>query len=306
MLLVALAKATYLCGYSLSLHTYVNKTMYDQIQETVAYIHKHLGNFQPQIGLVLGTGLSGLAQGIEVVAALPYTTLPHFAQSTVEGHAGQLILGYLNGVAVAALAGRFHYYEGYEMSAVTFPIRVLKFLGVQQVVISNAAGSVQEHLQAGDLVFIKDHINLHAQNPLRGANDERLGLRFPDMLRAYDRSLNKKALALAKAKGIRAFEGVYVGTQGPNLETPAEYNFFHLIGGDVVGMSTVPEVLVAKHMDLPVLVVSVVSNRCYPIEELTETTLEEVLRVVEVAAAKLEALMMDLLPMMLLEPGSDA
>lgn len=281
------------------------QTTYENIQETVAYIKQQLGTFQPQIGLVLGTGLSGLAKRIEPVAVLPYNTLPHFAQSTVEGHAGKLILGYLNGVAVAALAGRFHYYEGYEMDAVTFPIRVLKFLGVERVLISNAAGSVQPHLQAGDLVFIKDHINLHAQNPLRGANDERLGLRFPDMLRAYDRGLNQQALEWAKNNNIRAFEGVYVGTQGPNLETPAEYNFFHLIGGDVVGMSTVPEVLVAKHMDLPVLVVSVVSNRCYPIEELTETTLEEVLAVVEVAAAKLERLVFHLLPMMLLEEGSE-
>jgi purine-nucleoside phosphorylase len=275
------------------------KLMYDQIQQTVAFVRQRIGSFQPEIGLVLGTGLSGLAKGIEVVAELPYTTLPHFAQSTVASHAGKLILGHLNGVAVAALAGRFHYYEGYDMAAVTFPIRVLKFLGVQQVIISNAAGSVQAHLQAGDLVFIKDHINLHAQNPLRGANDDRLGLRFPDMLNAYNRPLNKKALELAAAKNIRAFEGVYVGTQGPNLETPAEYNFFHLIGGDVVGMSTVPEVLVAKHMDLPVLVVSVVSNRCYPIEELTETTLEEVLAVVQTASAKLEELILELLPLML-------
>lgn len=275
--------------------------MYEQIQETVAHIREQIGNFQPKIGLVLGTGLSGLAQGIEEIIHLPYTSLPHFAQSTVAGHAGKLILGYLNGVPVAALAGRFHYYEGYEMSAVTFPIRVLKFLGIEQLIISNAAGSVQAHLQAGDLVFIKDHINLHAQNPLRGANDERLGLRFPDMLHAYNRTLNQKALELAKTKNIRAFEGVYVGTQGPNLETPAEYNFFHLMGGDVVGMSTVPEVLVAKHMDLPVLVVSVVSNRCYPIEELTETTLEEVLAVVEVAAAKLEELVLELLPIMVEE-----
>lgn len=281
------------------------QTMYKQIQETVAHIHKQMGDFQPKIGLVLGTGLSGLADGIEEVVSLSYASLPHFAQSTVAGHAGKLILGYLNGVPVAALAGRFHYYEGYEMSAVTFPIRVLKFLGIEQLIISNAAGSVQAHLQAGDLVFIKDHINLHAQNPLRGVNDERLGLRFPDMLHAYNRPLNQKALELAKAKNIRAFEGVYVGTQGPNLETPAEYNFFHLIGGDVVGMSTVPEVLVAKHMDLPVLVVSVVSNRCYPIEELTETTLEEVLAVVATAAAKLEDLVLDLLPLMLKEETTE-
>lgn len=275
--------------------------MYKKIRETVEYIQKIAPDFAPQLGIVLGTGLGGLTQAIEPVATIPYGDLPHFAKSTVEGHAGTLILGHINGIAVAALAGRFHYYEGYSMEAVTFPIRVLKFLGVQRVLISNAAGGVQPHLYPGDLVFIKDHISLHTENPLRGPNDDRLGLRFPDMLRAYDTALNQKALALAKAKNIRAFEGVYVGTQGPNLETPAEYNFFHIIGGDVVGMSTIPEVLVAKHMDLPVWVVSVVSNRCYPIEELTETTLEEVIAVVNKAAEQLQDLVVELLPAMLIE-----
>lgn len=272
--------------------------MYEKIQETVTFIRAQAPSFEPQIGFVLGTGLGGLATAIKVITTIPYETLPHFTRSTVASHQGQLILGYINGVAVAALSGRFHYYEGYSMEAVTFPIRVLKFLGVQRVVISNAAGGVQAHLYPGDLVFIKDHINLHAQNPLRGANDERLGVRFPDMLRTYDRVLNQKALDLAQAKNIRAFEGVYVGTQGPNLETPAEYNFFNIIGGDVVGMSTVPEVIVAKHMNLPLLVVSVVSNRCFPIEELTETTVEEVIAVVNKAAAQLQELVVELLPQM--------
>lgn len=279
----------------------INNKMYEKIQQTVNYIRTLVPDFEPQIGVVLGTGLGGLTQSIEEVATIPYAELPHFAQSTVEGHKGALILGHIQGIAVAALSGRFHYYEGYSMEAVTFPIRVLKFLGVQRVLISNAAGGVQPHLYPGDLVFIKDHINLHAQNPLRGANDSRLGLRFPDMLRTYDRALNQKALEFAKAQNIRAFEGVYVGTQGPNLETPAEYNFFHIIGGDVVGMSTVPEVLVAKHMDLPIFVVSVVSNRCYPIEELTETTLEEVIAVVQKASERLQQLILALLPDMLSE-----
>lgn len=275
--------------------------MYKKIRETVEYIQKIAPDFAPQLGMVLGTGLGGLTKAIRPVATIPYAELPHFARSTVEGHAGSLILGYINGIAVVALAGRFHYYEGYSMEAVTFPIRVLKFLGVQRVLISNAAGGVQSHLYPGDLVFIKDHINLHAQNPLRGPNDERLGVRFPDMLHTYDRALNQKALDWAKAKNTRAFEGVYVGTQGPNLETPAEYNFFHMIGGDVVGMSTIPEVLVAKHMGLPVWVVSVVSNRCYPIDELTETTVEEVIEVVNKASEQLQALVVELLPEMLVE-----
>ena len=279
----------------------INNRMYKKIRETVEYIEKNVSDCIPQLGIVRGTVRGGLTQAIDIVASIPYTDLPHFAQSTVEGHAGSMIFGHINGIAVVALSGRFHYYEGYSMEAVTFPIRVLKFLGVQRVLISNAAGGVQPHLYPGDLVFVKDHINLHAQNPLRGPNDSRLGIRFPDMLRAYDTALNQKALALAKAKDIRAFEGVYVGTQGPNLETPAEYNFFHLIGGDVVGMSTVPEVLVAKHMDLPVFVVSVVSNRCYPIEEITETTVAEGIAVVNKAAQQLQELVVELLPEMLVE-----
>lgn len=262
--------------------------MYHKIQEAVAFIQaQQTTDFQPLIGIILGTGLSGLKKEIDVVLELPYESIPHFAASTVEGHAGKLILGYLDGAPVVAMAGRFHYYEGYSMDEVTFPVRVLHFLGVQVLLISNAAGGVQAHLYPGDLVFIKDHISLHAENPLRGSNDKRLGPRFPDMLKAYNSDWNQKAIELAKELDIRAFEGVYVGTQGPNLETPAEYNFFNIIGGDVVGMSTIPEVLVAKHMSLPVFVVSVVSNRCFPIEELTETTVEEVIEVVGAAEKQL-------------------
>ncbi|BDS14031.1 purine-nucleoside phosphorylase [Aureispira anguillae] len=269
--------------------------MYHKIQNAVAYIQDQLPDFLPQIGIVLGTGLGNLSREIDQVLAIPYANIPHFAESTVESHAGKLIFGYLNGVAIVAMAGRFHYYEGYSMEEVTFPIRVLKYLKIERLVISNAAGGVQAHLYPGDLVFIKDHINLHAQNPLRGKNDERLGVRFPDMLKAYDSALNQQALAIAEKNNIRAFEGVYVGTQGPNLETPAEYNFFNLIGGAAVGMSTVPEVLVAKHMNLPVFVVSVISNRCYPIDEITETTVEDVIQVVNQAEAKLTLILKELL-----------
>jgi len=269
--------------------------MYNKIQKAVAYIQVELQKFEPTIGIILGTGLGSFKEEIDIVLEIPYNKIPYFAEPTVEGHVGKLIFGYLKGVPIVAMAGRFHYYEGYSMEEVTFPVRVLKYLNIERLIISNAAGGVQGHLYPGDLVFIKDHINLHAQNPLRGKNDTRLGVRFPDMLKAYDRELNKKALVIAEKNNIRAFEGVYVGTQGPNLETPAEYNFFNIIGGDVVGMSTIPEVLVAKHMNLPVLVVSVISNRCFPIDEITETTLEEVIQVVDKAESKLTLILKELL-----------
>jgi purine-nucleoside phosphorylase len=269
--------------------------MYKKIQESVAYIQEQSQNFKPRIGIILGTGLGSFKEEIDVVWEILYSSIPYFAEPTVEGHVGKLIFGYLKGVPIVAMAGRFHYYEGYSMEEVTFPVRVLKYLNIERLIVSNAAGGVQGHLYPGDLVFIKDHINLHAQNPLRGKNDSRLGVRFPDMLKAYDTELNKKALTIAEKNNIRAFEGVYVGTQGPNLETPAEYNFFNIIGGDVVGMSTIPEVLVAKHMNLPVFVVSVISNRCFPIDEITETTVEEVIEVVQKAESKLTLILKELL-----------
>ncbi|MEL7220591.1 MAG: purine-nucleoside phosphorylase, partial [Bacteroidota bacterium] len=170
-----------------------------------------------------------------------------------------------------------------------------KYLGIERLVISNAAGSINPALEAGDIVFIRDHINFMAANPLRGHNDERLGPRFPDMLRTYDRNLNAQALQLAKEQGIRAHEGVYLGLQGPNLETPAEYQFFHHIGADVIGMSTVPEVLVAKHMSLPILVTSVVSNKCYPLADIRETTVDEVIAVVNKTAPQLQTLIVDMI-----------
>lgn len=269
--------------------------MYKKIQKAIAYIKEQIQDFEPKIGIILGTGLGSFKEEIDIIFELSYDKIPFFAEPTVEGHVGKLIFGHLKGVPIVAMAGRFHYYEGYTMEEVTFPVRVLKYLNIERLIISNAAGGVQGHLYPGDLVFIKDHINLHAQNPLRGKNDPRLGVRFPDMLNAYDTRLNQKALQIAQTNNIRAFEGVYVGTQGPNLETPAEYNFFNIIGGDVVGMSTIPEVLVAKHMNLPVLVVSVISNRCFPIEEITETTVEEVIEVVTKAESKLTLILKELL-----------
>lgn len=271
-------------------------SLYDNIQATVKYLNIKTNNFEPKLGMVLGTGLGKLIEEIEVVVEIPYKDIPHFPVSTVQSHAGKLVFGYLEGLAIVAMAGRFHYYEGYSMKAITFPIRVLKFLGVQRLVVSNAAGSVNPAIEMGDVVFIRDHINLLPENPLRGVNDERLGVRFPDLSKIYDKKLNQKALALAMQHGIRASTGIYVSTQGPNLETPAEYQYFHTIGADVVGMSTVPEVLVAAHMNLPIFVVSVVSNKCYPLESIVETTLEDVIATVKGVEPKLTGLLKELLP----------
>lgn len=272
-------------------------SLYERIQTTLQFIRQKT-DFQVDFGIILGTGLSQLAEEIEVVATFDYSELPHFPNTTVASHQGKLILGYLGGKRVVAMAGRFHYYEGYSMEEVTFPIRVLKYLGIQQLIISNASGSVNASINAGDLVFIKDHINLHASNPLRGKNDERIGPRFPDMMNAYDQKWNKQALQIANKHKIVAHEGVYVGLQGPNLETPAEYRFLNIIGGDLVGMSTIPEVIVARHMDLPVFAMSVVSNKCFPIEDLTPTTIEEVIDVVETAAPKAQLIVRELLKSM--------
>lgn len=268
--------------------------LYDQIQEALVFLQAHV-DFQPRFGIILGTGLGRLVDDMEVIASIPYKHIPHFPVSTVESHRGQLVFGYLEEVPVVAMAGRFHYYEGYSMKEVTFPVRVLKLLGIDLLVISNAAGGTHPDYEAGDIVFVRDHINMQPENPLRGPNDERLGIRFPDMLATYDRQLNAKALALAKINGIRAHEGVYLGLQGPNLETPAEYQFIHRVGGDLVGMSTIPEVLVARHMGLAVFVLSVVTNKCYPLEAIKETTLEEVIATASSAEPKMSLIVKELL-----------
>jgi len=268
--------------------------LYDQIQETVAFIRQKT-SFQPQFGIILGTGLGNLIQEIEVEFSIDYSEIPHFPVSTVESHKGQLIFGKLAGKNIVAMAGRFHYYEGYSMQQVTFPIRVLNFLGIEKLFISNVSGSTNPDYEAGDIVFVKDHINLQPESPLRGPNDERLGPRFPDMLRTYDRNLNAKGLDIAKANDIRAHEGIYLALQGPNLETPAEYNFINKVGGDLVGMSTVPEVIVAKHMSLSVMVISVVSNKCFPIDTITETTLEEVIALAKEVEPKMRLIIRELI-----------
>lgn len=268
--------------------------LFEQLQDTIIFLRKQTKT-KPEIGIILGTGLGHLAHRIERETTIPYADIPHFPVSTVQSHSGELVFGTLAGRRVVAMAGRFHYYEGYSMQEVTFPVRVLQQLGIERLIISNAAGSVNQHIFAGDLVFIKDHINMQPENPLRGPNDERLGPRFPDMLGTYDRKMNARALSVARALGIRAHEGVYLGLPGPNLETPAEYRMAHILGADLIGMSTVPEVLVARHMNLAVWVVSVATNKCYPLEEMKPTTVEDVIAVARAAEPHLTAIVESLL-----------
>ncbi len=268
--------------------------LYDQIQEAVRYIRQRT-DFKPAFGLVLGTGLSGLAEEIEAVEFIDYQDIPHFPVSTVQSHRGQLILGTLGGAPVVAMAGRFHYYEGYTMQQVTFPIRVMKFLGVERLLLSNAVGSLNPDYEIGDLVFVKDHINLMPENPLRGPNDERLGVRFPDLLHTYDRGMIELAKSIAGSLGIRSHTGVLTVLPGPNLETPAEYAFLHRIGGDLAGMSVVPEALVAKHSEMKIFAVSIVTDLGYPPEVLRETSLEDVIEAANKAEPKLRQLVVKML-----------
>lgn len=254
----------------------MNSEYYQQIKDAAAYIRSRYDG-KSRIGMILGTGLSNLTAELEDSLTISYAEIPGFSRSTVESHKGEMVFGRIAGKEICILAGRFHYYEGYPMQKVTFPVRVLKELGIETLIISNAAGGVNAAFEAGDIVFIKDHINLMPENPLRGPNDDRLGTRFPDMSDAYDKKLITKAVEIASENNIRCHEGVYVALQGPNLETPSEYNFINIIGGDLVGMSTVPEILVARHAGMNVLGVSVVSNKCFPLSSIQETTHESVI-----------------------------
>jgi purine-nucleoside phosphorylase len=267
--------------------------LYQKIQECVAFIQQR-AETKPRIGIILGTGLGGLVEEIEIEREFVYGLLPFFSVSTVATHRGKLVLGKLRGVPVVVMAGRLHYYEGYSMRELTFPVRVLHALGIEQLIISNASGSVNPDICTGDLVFLRDHINLQPDNPLRGHNDDRLGPRFPDMLNTYDRQLNRQGMELAKKHGLNGHEGVYLALAGPNLETPAEYRMANILGADVIGMSTVPEVLVARHIGLPVFVVSVVSNKCYPLADLQRTTVEDVIATVKAVEPNLRMLISDM------------
>lgn len=233
--------------------------MYEKIQETVAFI-KEKTKFNPEIGIVLGTGLGNFISQIKIEHAISYADIPHFPVSTVKGHHGQLIFGTVNNTKVVALKGRFHYYEGYSMQEVTLPIRVLKYLGIKHLFLSNASGGTNVNFRVGDMMIIEDHINLTGQNPLIGKNDERFGPRFPDMSEVYDKKLIQMAVEVAKEKNLDYQIGVYAAVTGPNYETPAEYKYIRIIGADAVGMSTVPEAIVARHMNLSCFAVSVISD----------------------------------------------
>jgi purine-nucleoside phosphorylase len=247
-------------------------------EETLKYIKQHVGDFTPEVGIILGTGLGKLANEIEVEKQLMYAHIPNFPVSTVEFHSGKLIFGSLNGKKVVAMQGRMHYYEGYTMQQITFPVRVLKLLGIQRLFVSNASGSLNPKIKKGDLVCIDDHINLLPDNPLRGSNLDKLGPRFPDMSKPYCKKLQKEAIRIAAEKNIKMHQGVYVAIMGPNLETRAEYRYMRIIGGDVVGMSTVPEVIVANHMDLKVFAISVVTDEGFH-EDLKPVSFEEIVEV---------------------------
>lgn len=237
----------------------MEKTYLEKIRETADFLRNVVGEM-PKIGVILGTGLGDLVNYIEIKKEIDYHVIPNMPVSTVEGHSGKLIFGILGGKYIVAMQGRFHYYEGYDMKQVTFPVRVMKAIGVETLFVSNAAGGMNKEFKVGDVMIISDHINLFPENPLRGKNFEELGPRFPAMTEAYSHAMIEMADNIASEDGIRLMHGVYVGTPGPTFETPAEYEYFRIIGGDAVGMSTVPEVIVANHAGMKVFGVSVITD----------------------------------------------
>ena len=262
------------------------------IDETVRFIRTKT-SAAPMIGIILGTGLGALAKEIVHDVVIDYAEIPHFPVSTVESHHGKLIFGTLSGKPVVAMQGRFHYYEGYTLKQITFPVRVMKFLGVKTLLISNAAGALNQAFGRGDIMVMSDHINLLGDNPLIGRNDETLGPRFPDMSEPYSRKLITVAEQIARELQIKVKKGVYVAMQGPNLETRSEYRFLRTIGADAVGMSTVPEVIVAIHMGMSVFGVSIITDECFP-DTLKPITLEEVIAVANTAEPKMTAILKEM------------
>ena len=268
--------------------------MLENIQHTVAYIKSRIGDFEPEVGIVLGTGLGGLVNEIEVEKQLLYPNIPDFPISTLEFHSGKLIFGTLAGKRVVAMQGRFHYYEGYNMQQIIFPVRVMKMLGIKTLFVSNASGALNPDYRKGDLMIIHDHINLQPINPLVGNNEEELGPRFPDMSEPYKYNLIEKGMAIAKANNINCHKGVYVAVTGPSLETRAEYKYLRIIGADAVGMSTVPEVIAANHMGLPVFAISVLTDEGFP-ETLKPVNIEDIIAIAQQAEPKMTTILKELI-----------
>ncbi|MBK6543791.1 MAG: purine-nucleoside phosphorylase [Saprospiraceae bacterium] len=260
--------------------------LYQQIEQAANFISKKIEAI-PDHAIILGTGLGTLLDRIEIIKEISFKVIPYFLPTTVESHVGKLILAKWNGKLILILSGRLHYYEGYTAQEITFPIRVLKFLGVKKLWITNASGTVNPLYQAGEIVFIEDHINFHPQNPLRGLYDHRLGVRFPDMSDVYNKALLEKAKQVCDELKIPFHKGIYFGLQGPSLETPAEYRMIRILGADIVGMSTVPEVIVAHQCEMEIMAVAVVTNSTPESSSFTKTTMESVIEVIHKSSDKL-------------------
>ncbi|MDQ3534292.1 MAG: purine-nucleoside phosphorylase [Bacteroidota bacterium] len=255
--------------------------MIKEFQETINYI-RSVTKVTPRFGIILGTGLGGLIDQLDLVKIIPYKDIPHFPVSTVESHSGKLIIAKLHGKVVVVMQGRFHYYEGYNMNQITYPIRVMKLLGIQKLFISNAAGALNPDYEVSDLMILEDHINLMPENPLTGKNLDEFGPRFPDMSEPYSQRLIEQAINIAEKYSIRVHQGVYAAVPGPNLETRAEYRYLRIIGADAVGMSTVPENIVARHMNIPCFAISVITDLCTE-GNIKPVTVEEIIEAAKTA-----------------------
>lgn len=267
--------------------------MLEKFNESVNYL-KGRTKVEPTIGIILGTGLGGLVKEIEIIDEIPYAEIPNFPVSTVMGHSGKLIFGKLGGKSVMAMQGRFHYYEGYTMQQVTFPVRVMKLMGVEHLFVSNASGGVNPDFEIGEIMILDDHINLFPAHPLIGKNIDELGTRFPDMSKPYDHGMIKLAKSIAAENNIRVATGTYAGLTGPTLETPAEYVYIRNTGADAVGMSTVPEVIVARHMSMPCFAISIITDLGVP-GKIMEVTHEDVQRIAEKQEPKMTLIMKELI-----------
>ena len=268
-------------------------SLYERIQETRTFLRTRVPS-APRFGVILGTGLGALAEQIESAVSIPYRDIPNFVRSTAESHAGNLVFGRLGGCDVVAMQGRVHYYEGYSMQEITFPVRVMKALGADSLVVSNAAGGMNPQFRPGDIVAISDHINLMGDNPLIGANDERLGERFPDMSEPYDRNYLRRLEEIALEQRLRLHRGVFVAVAGPNLETAAEYRFLRAIGADVVGMSLIPETIVAVHSGMRVAALTIVTDECFP-DRLERADVAKIIRTANEAEPVLARLVVEFL-----------